>query len=264
MTTYVPYSTLTKEHKGKAMAVSREMHGGRLNLGKKVSVPLDVMMEELSLQSNKGSRMFQERQKRVDKYVLEMPGQAVNHNASVQNAYVTPTVVSPGGKENYRTEIFINQPTSKGPLKTFKRGTKASEVTVNPNPSALAPGYSGPLKNVPPEKFNRTVIPKSYQTPWHQALLNEGNVIEPETIQISVPPGKQSEMHYRCFNRAPIPYGGSAGPIRVVSFPETQISQIPQVEMVPKNEWEELSRRPNFNRAPRGWIMQHVPESGDL
>ena len=42
-----------------------------LNLGKKISVPKDVMMEELNLPSNRGSRMFQERQKRVERFTLE-------------------------------------------------------------------------------------------------------------------------------------------------------------------------------------------------
>lgn len=42
-----------------------------LNLGKKVSTPKDVMIEELNLTSNRGSRMFQERQKRVDRFTVE-------------------------------------------------------------------------------------------------------------------------------------------------------------------------------------------------
>lgn len=42
-----------------------------LNLGKKISVPKDVMMEELNLSSNRGSRMFQERQRRAEKFTLE-------------------------------------------------------------------------------------------------------------------------------------------------------------------------------------------------
>lgn len=42
-----------------------------LNLGKKISVPKDLMMEELNLTSNRGSRMFQERQKRAEKFTLE-------------------------------------------------------------------------------------------------------------------------------------------------------------------------------------------------
>lgn len=45
-----------------------------LDLGKKISVPQDIMMEELNLHSNRGSRMFQERQKRVEKFTLEGAG----------------------------------------------------------------------------------------------------------------------------------------------------------------------------------------------
>lgn len=56
---------------------------GGLNLGKKISVPKDVMMEELNLPSNRGSRMFQERQRRVERFTLE--------NAT-NNAYNTNNV----------------------------------------------------------------------------------------------------------------------------------------------------------------------------
>lgn len=31
----------------------------------------------------------------------------------------------------------------------------------------LPTGYSTPLKEVPPEKFNVTAIPKGYRSPWH-------------------------------------------------------------------------------------------------
>lgn len=55
---------------------------GGLNLGKKISVPKDVMMEELNLPSNRGSRMFQERQKRVERYTLENAANAVYNNSN--------------------------------------------------------------------------------------------------------------------------------------------------------------------------------------
>lgn len=44
-----------------------------LDLGKKVSIPQDLMMEELSLKTNRGSRLYQERQKRMQRFVLEHP-----------------------------------------------------------------------------------------------------------------------------------------------------------------------------------------------
>lgn len=39
--------------------------------GQKVSVPKDMMLEELSLTSNRGSRLFKIRQKRSEKYTFE-------------------------------------------------------------------------------------------------------------------------------------------------------------------------------------------------
>lgn len=42
-----------------------------VDLGKKVSVPKDIMLEELSLTSNRGSRLFKMRQKRSEKYTFE-------------------------------------------------------------------------------------------------------------------------------------------------------------------------------------------------
>lgn len=56
-----------------------------LNLGKKISVPKDVMMEELNLSSNRGSRMFQERQKRVERFTLENIANGVNNTDNVRN-----------------------------------------------------------------------------------------------------------------------------------------------------------------------------------
>lgn len=42
-----------------------------LDLGKKLSVPQDLMMEELSLRNNRGSLLFQKRQRRVQKFTFE-------------------------------------------------------------------------------------------------------------------------------------------------------------------------------------------------
>lgn len=42
-----------------------------MDLGKKVSVPQDIMLEELSLASNRGSCLFKMRQRRSEKYTFE-------------------------------------------------------------------------------------------------------------------------------------------------------------------------------------------------
>lgn len=41
-----------------------------LDLGTKIKTPKDVMLEELSLLNNKGSKMFKMRQQRVEKFIV--------------------------------------------------------------------------------------------------------------------------------------------------------------------------------------------------
>lgn len=41
-----------------------------LDLGTKIKTPKDVMLEELSLLTNKGSKMFRMRQQRVEKFIV--------------------------------------------------------------------------------------------------------------------------------------------------------------------------------------------------
>ena len=45
--------------------------GDVMDLGKKLSTPKDIMFEELSLLSNRGSRLFKMRQRRSEKYTFE-------------------------------------------------------------------------------------------------------------------------------------------------------------------------------------------------
>uniref|UniRef100_A0A672GMZ6 Myozenin 2b n=1 Tax=Salarias fasciatus TaxID=181472 RepID=A0A672GMZ6_SALFA len=64
----------TGERKKCAAAICREVHGTSgavMDLGKKLCTPKDIMLEELSLLSNRGSRLFKMRQKRSEKYTFE-------------------------------------------------------------------------------------------------------------------------------------------------------------------------------------------------
>uniref|UniRef100_A0A673WW31 Myozenin 3a n=1 Tax=Salmo trutta TaxID=8032 RepID=A0A673WW31_SALTR len=49
------YDDLAKQRMQQSKALCSEAGRGGLNLGKKISIPKDVMMEELNLQSNRGS-----------------------------------------------------------------------------------------------------------------------------------------------------------------------------------------------------------------
>lgn len=56
-----------------------------------MSVPKDIMMEELNLSSNRGSRMFQERQKRAERFTLENAINGVDNTSNVSNWETTRT-----------------------------------------------------------------------------------------------------------------------------------------------------------------------------
>lgn len=55
-----------------------------MDLGKKLSIPKDIMLEELSLQSNRGSRLFKMRQRRSEKYTFENIQNEANMQLSVR------------------------------------------------------------------------------------------------------------------------------------------------------------------------------------
>lgn len=217
---------MTQQRMLQAKALSKEASRG-LNLGKKISVPKDVMMEELNLLSNRGSRMFQERQKRAERFTVESAADTSNVYAEpIPTQQIIPELQA--GKENQAFSI---------------------------------PGYSGPLKEIPREKFNTTVIPKSYCSPWREALGGDEELLNTLNTQLPQPPQRRQPANYRCFNRSPMPFGGAAASKRVIpviGFEAVESQQLPGIAL------ERMCRRPNFNRAPRGWGLDYCPESNEL
>ncbi|XP_047441504.1 myozenin-2-like isoform X2 [Mugil cephalus] len=245
---------MTKQRMLQAQALSKEARGG-LNLGKKISVPKDVMMEELNLPSNRGSRMFQERQRRADKFTLENSAAAA-HNANDVHLEVIPppqiTQEPQAGKENQAFSI---------PGKHSLVMNLQKTVAKKGSPDVLAPGYSGPLKEIPHEKFNTTVIPKSFSSPWREALGSSEELLNALNAQLPQLPPRLQPTNYRCFNRSPMPFGGGMASNRVIptiGFEAVESQNLPGIAL------ERMCRRPNFNRAPRGWGIDYNPESNEL
>ncbi|XP_062976956.1 myozenin-3 [Elgaria multicarinata webbii] len=267
----VPHSDHSRELNAPVHVIIREIAGGdapQLDLGKKVSIPQDLMMEELSLPINRGSRLYQQRQKRVQRFVLEHPAgsrKASNRTAggdshATYNEGGTTegwmSVHNAEGKENDEAE-FHQAASGKGaPPKVPKKTNKVLQMSRALNPDALAPGYAGPLKEVPPEKFNRTAIPKGYQCPWREFLSHEDYHLDSENCLPELP-RKVNIVDLRSFNRTPTPFGGLLNDV-LVGFLDTAETQADAM-----NSLELMSSRPSFNRAPQGWI-QIMPESEDL
>ncbi|XP_006138304.2 myozenin-3 [Pelodiscus sinensis] len=260
----------TRERKRQVAAILRETAGDvlQLDLGKKVSVPQDLMVEELSLQSNRGSQLFQKRQKRVQKFILEHPmgygagssrtAAGGSHGVAEGDLAGQPDAwMSAEGKENYPPEPHMAAAGQRAPPKVPKKTQKVLQMSKALNPDVLAPGYSGPLKEVPPEKFNFTVIPKAYCSPWQEFLSSEDYRLDSKS-QLPELPSKPSHLELRSFNRTPIPFGGV---LLNDMFPVPALEM--EALMDTPNSLELVWNRPSFNRAAKGWVAI-MPETEEL
>ncbi|XP_051019229.1 myozenin-3 [Acomys russatus] len=245
---------IPKEQKEPVMAVTGDLGEPvpSLDLGKKLSVPQDLMMEELSLRNNRGSLLFQKRQRRVQKFTFELSESlqgilAGSARGKVAGKEALGKVPNGPAEQNHLSEIHAFQGSPGDPEIAQPGSARAESVR---SPSALAPGYAEPLKGVPPEKFNHTAIPKGYHCPWQ------------EFVSYRDYPSGGSRSHtpilrdYRNFNKTPVPFGG---PHAGETIFQTGTPFVPE----PFSGLELLRLRPCFNRVARGWVRK-LPESEDL
>ncbi|XP_026060231.1 myozenin-2b isoform X2 [Carassius auratus] len=198
-----------------------------MDLGKKLSTPKDIMLEELSLLSNRGSRLFKMRQRRSDKYTFE----------SIQNE----------ANAMFNNENQDNAENS---------ANKGDASKTQANPQDIAPGYGGPLTNIPPERFNATAMPKSYHSPWEEAIINDPTLADTIKVHMPVPEPKTELPDYKSFNRVATPFGGFEKAPRGITFklPEVDLNapRYPELQ-------DPAAKRPTFNRTAQGWISDGTP-----
>ncbi|KAF7666249.1 hypothetical protein LDENG_00112770 [Lucifuga dentata] len=195
--------------------------GDVMDLGKKLSTPKDIMLEELSLLSNRGSRLFKMRQRRSEKYTFE----------SIQN----------------ETNMLLNNA-------VLNENTDTVEINVETPASGDADNPENTAPDV--EKLNTTEMPKSYHSPWEEAILNDPALAESFKLQMSGPDPRPELPEYKCFNRVATPYGGFEKAPRGITF------KLPVVDLNPP-QYPELQepglKRPTFNRTAQGWISDSSP-----
>ncbi|XP_077355245.1 myozenin-2a [Festucalex cinctus] len=266
------FSTLTPgERKIQAAAICREIQGledVEVDLGKKVSVPQDIMLEELSLVSNRASRLFKMRQQRADKYTFENVKSHLNVGTGcISNTSTTATAAAAGSRADNASSAKERDSAEKDATGVDR--ARAMQTVTVPDPHSIAPGYGGPLKDVPPEKFNSTAIPKSYHSPWDRARVREPTPVDAPAACLPKPEPPADLPGYKSFNRVAIPFGGFAEAPDAVRSMKAELA-------VP--DFPELRGRPCFNRAAQGWHSTGalipfragtpeaalVPESDDL
>ncbi|XP_070777674.1 myozenin-2b [Enoplosus armatus] len=233
------------ERKKRTAAICREVHGTNgdtMDLGKKLSTPKDIMLEELSLLSNRGSRLFKMRQRRSEKYTFE----SIQNEA---NALLNSDILT---ENTHMVEIKVDAP--------------ADGNTANPENT---------VSDTTAVKLNATAMPKSYHSPWEQAILSDPDLAETLKLTMPAPDPRPELPGYKSFNRVATPFGGFDKAPRGITF------KLPEVDLNPPS-YPELQdpgmKRPTFNRTAQGWISEgthlilptvilepiKVPESDDL
>ncbi|XP_033939956.1 myozenin-2b isoform X2 [Pseudochaenichthys georgianus] len=214
--------------------------GDVMDLGKKLSTPKDIMLEELSLLSNRGSRLFKMRQRRSEKYTFESiqneANTLLNNDILAQNAHIVEIKVDPPADGNAATP----------------------EITVSDMSAE-----------------NSSTTAKCYHSPWDQAILMDPSLAETLKLETSAPDPKQDLPEFKSFNRVATPFGGFDKAPRGITFklPEIDLNPLKYPELQ-----EPGVKRPTFNRTACGWISEGthlilptvtlepipVPESDDL
>ncbi|KAM9424473.1 myozenin-2a [Pholidichthys leucotaenia] len=245
------FSTMTtRERKMQAAAICREVQAGEdieMDLGKKVSVPKDIMLEELSFASNRGSRLFKMRQRRSEKYTFE----------SIQNQ--SNTQLSNLADSHTENRNIVDSNATENNLCVSDAPEVTSNTTVStvvPDPASIAPGYGGPLKDIPPERFNSTAVPKSYHSPWEQAIINDPALADTLITCMPQLEPQQDRPGYKSFNRVATPFGGftkEPRPAPIKALPMDPLLCLPELQGdAPVN-------RPSFNRSAHGWVSTGDP-----
>ena len=57
------------------------------------------------------------------------------------------------------------------------------------------------MKDIPPEKFNITAVPKSYHSPWEQAIISDPTLADTLITHLPDPEPQPDLPGFKSFNR---------------------------------------------------------------
>uniref|UniRef100_A0A3Q2QHW2 Myozenin 1b n=1 Tax=Fundulus heteroclitus TaxID=8078 RepID=A0A3Q2QHW2_FUNHE len=188
-----------------------------LDLGTKIKTPKDVMLEELSLMKNKGSKMFQMRQQRVERFIV------TNENLqNFQNLLMSPPVVPPKPEKPKEEKV---EETVDEEAERAKRRKEYVRTYVSPWERAMTdeelkatmkPRMPGPIQAHPDlpqyKSFNRTALPYGGFDKASKLLTFEIPEINAASEEQEPLPTLQADIRSRpSFNRTPIGWVCSDG-----------------------------------------------------
>ncbi|MED6266347.1 hypothetical protein CHARACLAT_001201 [Characodon lateralis] len=192
-----------------------------LDLGTKIKTPKDVMLEELSLMKNKGSKMFRMRQQRVERFIV------TNENMqNLQNLLMTPPVVPPKPEKPKEEKV---EETVNGEAEKAKRRNEYVRTYISPWERAMTdeelkatmkPCMPGPIQTHPDlpqyKSFNRTALPFGGIEKASKMLTFELPEINAASEEQEPLPTLQTDIRSRpSFNRTPIGWVCSDGSLHI-------------------------------------------------
>nr|XP_057915086.1 myozenin-1a [Doryrhamphus excisus] len=258
------------------------------DLGRKIGTPKDIMLEELSLLKNKGSKMFKMRQQRVEKFIYEnnpdiFCGDSMDNLQGFVpslSGHTGSQTINLGGhllsKDVGQLHYGVFQYGGGAPVPPPKPGSKGGVAAVDGGTGGAGGQGEGQLgKDGKEDKSNegslltgggkddasKKMHVKTYISPWEKAMKGDECLLS--TLKMAMPsPAKQMELRkYKSFNRSPLPYGGYEKANQLMKFQLPDTVKIKVVVEPPVVYQQDINVRPSFNRTPIGWVGSSEPSS---
>ncbi|XP_016313455.1 myozenin-1-like isoform X4 [Sinocyclocheilus anshuiensis] len=250
-----------------------EPEASEFDLGKKIRTPKDIMLEELSLQKNKGSKMFKMRQIRVEKFIYEnnpdlfssesmdnlqkfvpsLGGQMMDVGGRLIGGHMAGQAVGGG-----QAPVPPPKPGSYG--KGLEGGLQAGGLAGVAGGAGGKDGVSGDAshseessKAALEKAKKRAACVKTYVSPWERAMKGNEELLATMKTQMPGPCSQKELCNYKCFNRSAMPFGGFEKASQLMTF------QLPDIEVATEEPepavvyQHDIGSRPSFNRTPIGW-----------
>jgi len=187
------------------------------DLGTKIKTPKDVMLEELSLLNNRGSKMFRMRQQRVERFIV------TDQNMNLENFFMCPPIPPP-----------------------------KPDMSKPPEPEVVQEVDPEALKQERRKKYVRT-----YVSPWERAMKGNEELTATMRPNMPGPIHCHPDLPlYKSFNRTALPFGGFGKASKLMTFEVPDLSMMAaaeEPEPLPSMQ-PDLRSRPSFNRTPIGWV----------
>uniref|UniRef100_A0A8D0LBA9 Myozenin 1 n=1 Tax=Sphenodon punctatus TaxID=8508 RepID=A0A8D0LBA9_SPHPU len=249
--------------------------GSKLNLGKKISIPRDVMLEELSLLTNKGSKMFKLRQLRVEKFIYENnPDVFIDSSVDHFQKFI-PSVGGHYGVDTHGYSIsggrMVGGVTSgqygshKMPYPPAPPPKPGSKGSAGGTGSGTGAGHGeGSAGDDKAGSGKHITIFKTYISPWEKAMGVTPQEKSEFIIDLLSYGSKANLPMYKSFNRSAMPYGGYEKAAKLMTFQMPKFEVAPPVPETVIVYNQDINNRPSFNRTPVPWLGSGEPNEYNI